>query len=190
MTSREVRRVAGRKLFRSPLVNAEGDPQHGFIGSEMIQRKCKLSHIFCASFLTKLNIIEFYEILILTTWLLLVSLFVNLTFENTIGFFIQWVPKLGESGWTYTWLGGVGSGLPLWDHSPLTYFQRWESTATKSKSIEYIAWGSKPRIVVFSTGNMRLLGKSVFINSIISIRKIYSITEYCDISPNFQQIKC
>lgn len=83
-------------------------------------------------------------------------LLVNLTLVKATGFFIQWFPKLGESGWMYTELVVAGSGLPPATHSPFTYFQRWSSTATKSNNMEYIAFDSKPLMFNFNTGNIRL----------------------------------
>lgn len=91
----------------------------------------------------------------------LFCLFVSLTLENPMLCFIQWAPKLGESGWIYTQLGVGGSGLPPETHSPLTYFQRLPPTQTKSSRKEYIALGSSPVTFTLSTGNIRLRGKVV-----------------------------
>lgn len=41
-------------------------------------------------------------------------------------------------------------------HSPLTYFQRCESTWENSSSTVYMAVGSSPVAVTLTTGNMRL----------------------------------
>lgn len=87
------------------------------------------------------------------------SLLVSLTLLKDTGAFIQWAPKFGESGWMYTQLWLWGSGFPAGTHSPFTYFQRWPSAGLKSRRKEYMALGSRPDTLTFSTGNI-LLGES------------------------------
>lgn len=84
------------------------------------------------------------------------SLLVSLTLLKETGAFIQCAPKFGESGCMYTQLEVRGSGLPPATHSPFTYFHRCESAAEKSSRNEYMALGSRPDTLTFSTGNMRL----------------------------------
>lgn len=94
------------------------------------------------------------------TWPPPLSLFVSLTLLKETGAFIQCAPKFGESGWMYTQLGVWGSGLPPGTHSPFTYFHLWLSADTKSSKTEYMAFGSSPDTLIFSTGNMRLWDKN------------------------------
>ena len=91
------------------------------------------------------------------TWPLLgLGLLVSFTLENETGSFIQWAPKLGDSGWRYTQWGWGGSALPPGTQSPFMYFHRLLPTWTNSRANEYIALGSSPSVVTLTTGNIRL----------------------------------